>query len=48
VAIIGYARTDMNDDKLREKLKPKLVGSDDDIDKFLKRCTYVAGVQPLC
>ncbi|KAI3425139.1 hypothetical protein D9Q98_008910 [Chlorella vulgaris] len=43
VAIIGYARTDMNDDKLREKLKPKLVGSDDDIDKFLKRCTYVAG-----
>lgn len=44
VAIIGYARTQMSDEQLRTKLRPRLKGSEKEVDKFLEGCTYVSGV----
>lgn len=42
--IIGYARSKLTDESLREKIKPNLKGgSDEDRQQFLKACTYVAG-----
>ena len=43
VAIIGYARTQLTDQQLRDKLRPRLTGSDKEKEDFLGRCTYVAG-----
>ncbi len=43
VAIIGYARTQLTNQQLRDKLRPRLKGSDKERDDFLGRCTYVAG-----
>ncbi|EFN53828.1 hypothetical protein CHLNCDRAFT_36395 [Chlorella variabilis] len=43
VAIIGYARTQMSDEQLRTKLRPRLKGSEKEVDKFLEGCTYVSG-----
>lgn len=43
VAIVGYARTKMTDEHLRARLRGKLGGTDAAKERFLKRCTYVAG-----
>ena len=43
VAIIGYARTQLTDQQLRDKVRPRLKGSHQDKESFLDRCTYVAG-----
>jgi glucose-6-phosphate 1-dehydrogenase len=43
VAIIGYARTPLKHEKLRDKLRPGLKVGEADADAFLERCTYVAG-----
>ena len=43
VAIIGYARTSLTHEKLRDKLRPGLKVGEADADAFLERCTYVAG-----
>ena len=43
VAIIGYARSQLTDEGLREKLRPRLAGSGDEADAFLQLCSYVAG-----
>ncbi|KAG7674860.1 hypothetical protein Ndes2526B_g07698 [Nannochloris sp. 'desiccata'] len=43
--IIGYARSDMTDQDLRERLRPTLKSGENDCDKdnFLNICTYVSG-----
>ena len=44
--ILGYARSDMSDDDLRERLRPYLKESkhsEDDIERFLKICFYQGG-----
>lgn len=43
VAIIGYARTPLTDEQLREKLAPRLAGGASEVRAFLDRCTYVSG-----
>lgn len=48
VAIIGYARTQLTDQQLRDKLRPRLKGSHQDKESFLERCTYVAGGSWCC
>lgn len=48
VAIIGYARTALTDQQLRDKLRPRLKGSEREQDAFLERCTYVAGGPRCC
>jgi hypothetical protein len=46
VAIIGYARTQLTDEELRAKLRPRLEGGSNEVDKFLELCTYVQGGPP--
>lgn len=41
--VFGYARSQMTDESLREKLRPSLKGDPDEVDKFLSICSYVAG-----
>lgn len=41
--IIGYARTHMNDDELRERLAQYLKGTPEVVQKFLKLCFYLQG-----
>ena len=43
VSIIGYSRTAMTSQQLRDKLRPRLDGNDLEVGAFLQRCTYVAG-----
>lgn len=43
VSIIGYARSPLTDQQLRDKLRPRLEGSDKERDAFLQHCTYVQG-----
>ena len=44
LAIIGYARSKLTDDSLREKVKPHLKGgSEEDIQSFLEKLSYVPG-----
>ena len=43
MAIIGYARTPLTHEQLRDKLRPGLKVGEADADAFLERCTYVAG-----
>lgn len=40
---MGYARSPLTDQQLRDKLRPRLSGSDEERDAFLKHCTYVQG-----
>lgn len=42
VHIFGYARSDMSDEKLRDRIKPMLKGATA-VDEFLQRVTYVKG-----
>ncbi len=41
--IIGYARTALTDEGLRERLVPYLKGDEEAIQKFLKLCCYLQG-----
>ncbi len=41
--IIGYARTVLSDDDLRNQLRPYLKGDPFQIDEFLAFCTYQQG-----
>ena len=41
--IIGYARSNLTDDDLRDRLRPSLKGSAGDVDRFLNICTYISG-----
>lgn len=41
--IIGYARSDLDDAGLRERLSPFLKGSVEVVDKFLSLCSYTKG-----
>ncbi|KAL4419711.1 hypothetical protein ABPG75_006809 [Micractinium tetrahymenae] len=43
VSIIGYARSPLTDHQLRDKLRPRLSGGEEERDAFLKHCTYVQG-----
>lgn len=44
LAIIGYARSKLTDESIREKVKPQLKGgSDEDREAFLNTLSYVAG-----
>lgn len=43
VAIIGYARSPLTDEQLRERLRPRLGSNTEEVEAFLQRCTYVAG-----
>jgi glucose-6-phosphate 1-dehydrogenase len=41
--LVGYARSPLTDQQLRERLKPFLSGPDELMDEFLSRCQYCQG-----
>lgn len=43
VAIIGYARSPLTNEELRQRLLPRLSGEQQVKQRFLERCTYVQG-----
>lgn len=46
--IVGYARSPMDDDALRERLRPFLKGDAAKVAKFLAICTYLQGEVRAC
>ena len=43
VSIIGYARSKLSDQDLREKLKPHLKAAAEVVERFLSLVTYISG-----
>lgn len=41
--VIGYSRTPLSDEGLRERLRPHLAGAAEEVGAFLARCSYVTG-----
>lgn len=48
VQIYGFARSELTDDTLRERVKGYLKGKDATKDQFLQRLTYCLGASPDC
>lgn len=42
-SILGYARSKLSKEDLRNKVRPNLKGADEDIDEFLDKLDYQSG-----
>ena len=42
-SIVGYARSELTNEQLRDRIKPYLKGEEESVSQFLNACSYIQG-----